>query len=106
MTLLVTEVDLSSPKMKKPKKAQKLWVEYKTPEKTFIDKVSIEECDDVADFLKEIKKEFEIPGPSSQLTLYRPDGSEIDVGDSPSLLIDGNSRNNPLIVKTTAQGTL
>ena len=28
----------------------KLWVEYQTPAKTFLDKVSIQGCEDVADF--------------------------------------------------------
>jgi len=80
--------------------SKKLWVQHITSEKTFIDKVSTEGCEDIADFLKEIKKEFEISGPSSHLTLYQPKGTtEIDVGDSPSLLVGGNSRGNPLIVK-------
>jgi hypothetical protein len=83
------------------KMSQKLWVAYKTPAQTFIDKVSIESCDDIADLLKEIKKEFALSVPPSQLTLYKSDGTtEIDVGDSPSDCLNGNSRNNPLIVKT------
>jgi hypothetical protein len=81
---------------------QKLWVAQKTPLKTFIDKVSIQGCQDIADFLKEIKKEFEIPGPASHLTLYQVKDEqevEIDVEVSPSLLVGENSRKNPLIVK-------
>ncbi len=50
--------------------SQKLWVAYETPSKTLIDRVSIEKCEHVADFLKEIKKEFKIPGSA---TLYKPD---------------------------------
>lgn len=45
---------------------------------------------------EEIKKKFEISGPSSHLTSYQPDGTtEIDAEVSPSLLAGGN----PLIVK-------
>jgi len=78
--------------------SQNLWVEHQT----FIDLVSTEGCTYVAQFLKEIKKEFEIPGPASQLTLYQlKDGQEveIDVGDSPADYVTGNSRKNPLVVK-------
>ena len=50
--------------------------------------------------IDEIKQKFEIPGPSSHLSLYKSDGTtEIDVEDSPSLKVDGNSSKNPLIVK-------
>jgi hypothetical protein len=34
----------------KNKKMSKLWVEHITPAKTFLDKVSIQGCEDVADF--------------------------------------------------------
>jgi serine/threonine protein kinase len=82
--------------------SQNLWVQHQT----FIDLVSTEGCSFIAQFLKEIKKEFEIPGPASQLTLYKPDGeTEIDIGDSTSLFVAENSRANPLIVKTTIQHT-
>ena len=37
---------------------QKLWVEYKTAERSFIDKVLADECEYVDDFLEEIKKKF------------------------------------------------
>jgi hypothetical protein len=86
--------------------SQKLWVQHNTTAKTFgPTRVSIEGCEYVDDFLKEITKEFEISGPSSHLTLYQPDGiSEIDVGDSPADYREGNSRRKPLIVKTTAIG--
>jgi hypothetical protein len=36
--------------------SQKLWVQHNTTGKIFIDKVSIQGCEDVDDFLKEIKK--------------------------------------------------
>jgi hypothetical protein len=84
--------------------SRKLWVQHQTTAKTFIDKVSIEGCDDITDFLKEIKKETQLAIPKdSAITLYQlKDGQEveIDVGDSPADYVTGNSRNNPLIVKT------
>ena len=86
--------------------SQKLWVEHETPAKTFgPTRVSTKGCDYVDDFLENIKKKFEIPGPSAHLTLYRRDGTKIDVGDSPALLDAGKSRNNALIVKTAAVGS-
>ena len=57
--------------------------------------VSIQDCEVIAD----LKKEFEITGPASQLTLFHSDGTTgIDVGDSPADCLNGNSPNNPLIV--------
>jgi hypothetical protein len=89
---------------------QKLWVQHNTAGKIFgPTRVSIDGCEYVDDFLKEIKKEFEISGASSQLTLYQPDGTTvIDVEVNPSLLVGGNSRNNPLVVRSTliAKGIL
>jgi hypothetical protein len=82
--------------------SQKLWVSYVKPAKTFgPTRVSIDGCEYVDDFLKEIKKESQLCIPSnSPITLYQPDGNtEIDVEVSPSLLVEGNSRRNPLIVK-------
>jgi hypothetical protein len=80
--------------------SQKLWVQHNTTGNIFIDKVSIDGCSDIAEFLKEIKKEFEIPGPSSHLTLYKSDGTtEIDVEDSPAHFLKENSRRNPLVVR-------
>ena len=86
--------------------SQKLWVQHITTAKTFIDKVSIQGCEDIADFLKEIKKEFEISGPSSHLTLYQPDGTtEIRPTDTIKSLGDaGKDADAPLVVKTTAIG--
>ena len=81
--------------------SQNLWVQHQT----FIDLVSTEGCTYIAQFLKEIKQVFEIPGPASAITLYQlKDGQkvEIDVGDSPADYLNDNSRKNPLIVKTTA----
>ena len=86
--------------------SQKLWVAHATTAKTFIDKVSIQGCEDIADFLKEIKKEFEIPGPSSHLTLYKSDGTtELKPTDTiKSLGNIGKDADAPLVVKTTAIG--
>jgi hypothetical protein len=82
----------------------KHWVSYVTPAKTFIDKVSIDGCEDVADFLKEIKKEFEISGPSSHLTLYEPDGTtEIKPTETIKSLKSGRDGNAPLVVKILSQ---
>jgi len=83
---------------------QKLWVENKTTERTYgLTRVSIEGCEYVDDFLKEIKKESQLAIPKdSSITLYRPDGTEIDVGDSPTSFVVGNSRAVPLVVKATA----
>jgi len=74
-----------------------------TPAKIFIDKVSFEGCSDVADLKVAIRNNPELSIPSkTPITLYQPDGkTEIDIGDSPSLLVKGNSRRNPLIVRST-----
>ena len=85
--------------------SQKLWVECKTPANTYgPTKVSIQDCEYVGDFLKEIKKESQLAIPqNTPITLFHSDGTtEIDVGDSPSLFVTGNSRATPLIVKTTS----
>ena len=84
----------------------KLWVEYQTPAKTFLDKVSIQGCEDVADFLNRLYERPLLSIPSNTpITLYQPDGStEIDVGESPADYLQGNSRKSPLIVKITAVG--
>jgi hypothetical protein len=88
--------------------AQKLWVQHQTTATTYgPTKISVDGITDVDDFLKEVKKEFEIPGPASQLSLYQPDGTtDIDVGDSPADYLDGNSRATPLIVKTNVVSDL
>ena len=36
--------------------SEKLWVAHQTPERTFIDKISIQGCEDVADFKGIIRK--------------------------------------------------
>ncbi|KAI8893780.1 hypothetical protein BC833DRAFT_607256 [Globomyces pollinis-pini] len=84
--------------------SQKLWVQHQTTAKTSRPtKVSFDDCADVDDFLRKIKKEFALTVPASQLTLYRlKDGQEfeIDVGDSPADYATENSRMTPFIVKT------
>ena len=81
--------------------SQKLWVQHQTADRIFIDKISIDGCDDIADFLKEIKKESQLAIPqNTAIALYKPDGeTEIDVGDFPSDLVAGNSRTNAIVVK-------
>lgn len=56
--------------------------------------VSIQDCEVIAGF----KKEFEIIRPASQLTIFHSDGTTGIDGDSPADCLNGNSRNNPLIV--------
>jgi hypothetical protein len=87
--------------------SQKLWVSYVTPAKTFgPTKVSIDGCSDVDDLLNTLYEKPLLSIPSkTPITLYKSDGTtEIDVEVSPSLLVEGNSRRNALIVKTTAVG--
>jgi hypothetical protein len=83
--------------------SQKLWVAHETAAKRFIDKVSIEGCEDVADFLKEVKKESQLAIPqNAPITLYKSDAtSEIKVGASPADYLEGNTDENPLIVCST-----
>ena len=79
--------------------SQKLCVQQITTAKTFDPtRFSIDGCEYVDDFLKEIKKESQLAIPQNTLiTLYNSDGTtEIDIGDSPSLLVEGNSRGYPL----------
>ena len=87
--------------------SQKLWVQHETTAKTYgPTQVPIKDCPFVDDFIKEIKKETQLAIPKdSAITLYQlKDGQEIeiDVGNSPADYVTGNSRKNPLIVKTTA----
>ncbi len=92
----------------------KLWVAHKTPSRIFgPTKVSIEGCSDVDDFKGIIENIFLTKGAmrnnpelsipqNTPITLYKSDGTtEIDVGDSPSVLVEGNSDGNPLIVRST-----
>jgi hypothetical protein len=71
-----------------------------------MDLVSTEGCTYIAQFLDAIRQRPQLAIPKdSAITLYQlKDGQEveIDVGDSPADYVTGNSRRNPLIVKTTA----
>ena len=92
--------------------SKKLWIAYQTLAKRFgPTRVSIEGCEYVDDlkgiienityFIVAVRNNPELAIPqNTPITLYQSDGTtEIDVGDSPSLFVDGNSRNNPLIVR-------
>ncbi len=86
--------------------SQKLWVQHHTTTKTFgPSRVSIDGCEYVYDFLKEIKKEYSNTLGSfdtSQLTLYKSDGTtEIKPTDTiKSLGNMGKDADAPLVVKT------
>jgi hypothetical protein len=55
-----------------------LWVEFRATEKTYgPTRVSTDKCTYVDEFVKQIKKEFEIPYPATQLTLNTFKGYEI-----------------------------
>ena len=79
--------------------AGKLWVKYQL----FIDKVAIDSCDDVADFLNILYGRPLLGIPKDRpIALYQlMDGQEveIDIEDSPANYLPRNSRRNPLIVK-------
>ena len=83
-----------------PKMSNKLWVAHHTSARTFIDKISIQGCEDVADFLNRLYERPLLSIPSNTpITLYKSDGStEIKVGASPAEYLEGNSDGNPLIV--------
>jgi hypothetical protein len=87
--------------------SQKLWVQNITNAKTFIDKVSIQGCEDVADFLNILYERPLLSIPSkTPITLYLPDGTtEIKPTDTiQSLGNMGKDADAPLVVKTTAIG--
>ena len=84
-----------------------LWVQHQTTEKTFgPTRVSTDECEYVDDLINVL---YDVPRlaipKDSAIALYQlKDGREveIDVGDSPADYVTGNSRKNPLFVKTAA----
>ena len=83
--------------------SQELWVAHEALTKRFgPTRVSIEGCDYIDDFLKEIRKESQLAIPqNTPITLYKSDGTtEIDGGDSPTDYWNGNSSEYPLIVKS------
>ena len=103
--------------------SQKLWVAYETSGTTFgPTRVSIDGCQYVddfkgirgnkTDFIVAIRNNPELAIPSkTPITLYqRKDGNQVEIkaGDSPANYLEGNSRGNPLIVrsKPIAKGIL
>ncbi len=83
--------------------SQKLWVQHQTTAKTYgPTQIPIKDCPLVDDFLKEIKKEFEIPGPACGITLSQlKDGHEVEIKPSATLQSLGNAGKDgdaPLIV--------
>ncbi|KAJ1513379.1 hypothetical protein HMI54_003033 [Coelomomyces lativittatus] len=84
---------------------QKLWVEHKTTQKILIDFVPISNSNYVSEFIEIIRSRPQLAIPhNSIITLFKYDGTtEIDVGDSPTSLITGNSRTHPLLIKTTME---
>jgi hypothetical protein len=87
--------------------SQKLWVQYATTAKTFIDKVSIQGCEDIADFLNTLYQRplLSIPQ-NTPITLFQvKDGQEIEIRPTDtikSLGDAGKDADAPLVVKTTA----
>jgi hypothetical protein len=83
--------------------SEKLWVECKIAEETFKSKVSIEGCVDVDDFIKKIRNESQLGIPKdSKVTLCTPSGTTIEINESSSSLLSGNSFTNPLHVQVSA----
>ena len=79
--------------------SEKLWVEYKTDNKTTISKVSIEGCGD-DDFIKRIENEPQLGIPkNSRITLHGPSGTAIHSTKPISVLAPGNSAESPLHVQ-------
>ncbi|KAJ2993397.1 hypothetical protein HDV02_002436, partial [Globomyces sp. JEL0801] len=82
--------------------SQKLWVAYETPAKTFIDKVSIDGCEDITDLLNKLYERPLLGIPKdSPITLYQP-GGEVEIlptATMQSLQDFGKDGNAPLIVK-------
>ena len=91
--------------------SQKLWVAHATTAKTFgPTRVSIDGCEYVDDFLNSLYNRPLLAIPqNTPITLYQSDGTtEIDVEVSPADYLGGNSKENPLIVRSTliAKGIL
>jgi hypothetical protein len=83
--------------------SEELWVEYKTAKETFKSKVSIEGCVDVDDFIKKIRKEPQLGIPKDfKVTLCTPSGMAIEINESSSSLLPGNSFTNPHHVQVSA----
>jgi hypothetical protein len=82
---------------------QSLWVEYKTDEKEYIHRIPLEDCDFVADFIEKIKNNTQFSViKNSEITLHGPSGTAIRPTEPISVLIPGNSTENPLRVQVSA----
>jgi hypothetical protein len=80
-----------------------LWVEYKTNNETCIENVSTEACVFVSHFIKNIRNEPQLAiQRDSRITLYGPSGTVIRSTEPISVLIPGNSTENPLRVQASA----
>ena len=84
--------------------SQMLWVARVTPQRTLIDQVFIEGCDNMVGFLNRLYERPLLAIPSNtSIILYQSDGTtEIDIGDSPSDYLDGNTRHKPLYLSVLA----
>jgi hypothetical protein len=81
---------------------QGLWVEHKADFKTYIGWIPIKDCESVAQFIREVKEDtqFAIPK-NAEITLCTLSGTTIDVYDSLSSLLLGNSSKNPLRIQVS-----
>jgi hypothetical protein len=85
-----------------------LWVHHKTPGKAWVDLVSTDDSIYVTQFLDTLyhRPDLRIP-PTSGITLYQADGeTEIKNDDLLSLFFAGNSKENPLVVKSESTQVL
>ena len=81
---------------------EKLWVEYKTDKKTTISRVSAEGCEFVDDFIKGIRNEPQFSSiKGSEITLHGPSGTAISPTKSISVLMQGNSTENPIRIQVS-----
>ena len=77
-------------------------MEYKAGQEASSSKVSIKGCKDVDDFIKKIKNESQLNIPkNSRITLHGPSGTAISPTKSISVLMQGNSTENPLRVQVS-----
>jgi hypothetical protein len=80
--------------------SERLWVEYKTERKVYKHWISFKGCEDVDDFIKKIRNGPQLGVPKgSQVILCTPSGAAIEVDESPSSLLPGNSSKNPLRIQ-------
>jgi hypothetical protein len=83
--------------------SEMLWVEYKTEERVYLHRISLEDCEFVAHFVDRVRSDPQLGIPrSSRTTLYGPSGTAISPAEPISVLIPGNSSKNPLHVQVSA----